>query len=109
MFKTFVEQSGGWKSRNIFQRQWILRDFKKNTEMSVDEMLTILKELGDKLELHMSTAQFIDPLNRLAAYYEHQQELLKGFEKIQKKQAENLEIIAGWIRDVKALLEALNG
>lgn len=109
VFKTFVEQSGGWKSRNIFQRQWILRDFKKNTGMSVDEMLTILKELGDKLELHMSTAQFIDPLNHLAAYYEHQQELLKGFEKIQKKRRESLDVIASWIRDVKALLEALNG
>jgi NAD(P)-dependent dehydrogenase (short-subunit alcohol dehydrogenase family) len=109
VFKTFVEQSGGWKSRNIFLRQWILMDFKKNTGMPVNEMLTILKELGDKLELHMSTAQFIDPLNRLAAYYEHQQEVLKGSEKIQKKQQESLDIIASWIRDAKALLEELNG
>jgi NAD(P)-dependent dehydrogenase (short-subunit alcohol dehydrogenase family) len=107
VLKTYVEQSEGWKSRNIFQKQWILRDFKKNTGMSSDEMLAILKEIGKKLEMHSPTTQLIDPLNRLAGFYEHQQELLKGFEKNQKKLQENLDIIASWIQDVKALIEAL--
>ncbi len=109
VLKTYIEQSKGWKDRNVFQRQWIFRDFKKNTGMSVDEMLDNIKELGDKLELHMSTSQFIDPLNRLAGYYEHQMELLKGFEKIQKKRQEGLDILASWIRDVQALVAALKG
>jgi NAD(P)-dependent dehydrogenase (short-subunit alcohol dehydrogenase family) len=109
VLKTYIEQSQGWKDRNIFQRQWIFRDFKKNTGMSVDEMLDTIKELGDKLELHMSTSQFIDPLNQLAGYYEHQIELLKGFEKIQKKRQEGLDIIASWIREVQALVAALKG
>jgi NAD(P)-dependent dehydrogenase (short-subunit alcohol dehydrogenase family) len=109
VIKTFIEQSGGWMSRNIFQRQWILRDFKKTTEMSVDEMTAALKELGDRIEMHRPTAQLIEPLNQLSTYYEHQKELLKGFEKFSKKQAENLEIINGWIRDVKALVDALKG
>jgi hypothetical protein len=109
VLKIYIEQSRGWKERNIFQRQWIFRDFKKNTGMSIDEMLNTLKELGDKLELNMSTAQFIDPLNRLAGYYEHQMELLKGFEKIQKKRQEGLDILASWIREVQALIAALKG
>jgi NAD(P)-dependent dehydrogenase (short-subunit alcohol dehydrogenase family) len=109
VIKTFMEQSDGWKSRNIFQRQWVLRDFKKNTGMSVDEMLAALKNLGDRLEMQMPTSQCMENLTKLVAYYEHQKELLKGFEKISKKQQENFEIIDGWIRDVKALLAALGG
>lgn len=109
VIKTFIAQSDGWKSRNIFQRQWILRDFKKETSMSVDEMLAALKNLGDRLEMQMPTSHSMENLTKLVAYYEHQKELLKGFEKISKKQQENFEIIDGWIRDVGALLAALGG
>ena len=107
VLKTFVQQSDDWK-KNFLKKQYVHQDFKKNTEMSVDEMLTALNSLGDKLELHLSTKQFIKPLNALAAYYEHQREGLKGFEKISKKQQGTLEMIAGWTRDVKALVEALS-
>ena len=107
VLKTFVEQSDGWK-KNFFKKQYVYQDFKKITEMSVDEMLTALNSLGDKLELHISTKQFIKPLNALAGYYEHQRDVLKGFEKISKKQQGTLEMIAGWSREVKALVDALN-
>jgi NAD(P)-dependent dehydrogenase (short-subunit alcohol dehydrogenase family) len=109
VFKTYVEQSEGWKSRNLFQRQWLLRDFKKNTGMSIDEMLTSLQNIGGKLETQAPASQFMEPLIKLAAYYEHQKEMLKGFERFSEKQKENLQIIDGWIREVKALIETLNG
>ena len=105
--KTYLEQSEGWKKRNLFERQWISRDFKKNTGMSIDEMQTTVKALGNSLKTQASTAEFVEPLNRLAAYYEHQQEQLKGFEKDPKKLEENLKIIDGWIIDVKQLVQAL--
>jgi hypothetical protein len=65
VLKTFVEQSDGWKKRNLLQKQYVFQDFKKNTDMSVEEMLTALNSLGDKLELHLSTSQFIKPLNAM--------------------------------------------
>jgi hypothetical protein len=34
--KTLIEQSDGWKKRNLFERQWVSRDFKKNTGLSID-------------------------------------------------------------------------
>ena len=105
--KTYLEQSEGWKKRNLFERQWISRDFKKNTGMSIDEMQTTVKALGNSLKTQASTAEFVEPLNRLAAYYVHQQEQLKGFEKDPKKLQENLKIIDGWIRDAKGLVQAL--
>ena len=106
--KTFTEQANGWKKANLFKKQYVFQDFKKNTDMSVDEMLTALNSLGDKLQMNLSTKQFIEPLNALAGFYEHQREALKGAEKFSKKQEENLEIIAGWNSEVKALMDALN-
>ena len=107
MMKTYTEQSEGWKKRNLFERQWVSRDFKKTTGLSIDEMQTTLKALGNNLKTNASTVEFIEPLNQLAGYYVHQQEQLKGFEKNPQKLEENLKIIDGWVKDAKALVQAL--
>ena len=109
VMKTYAEQSDGWKKLNLFQRQWLLRDFKKNTGMSIDEMLTQICALGNNLKNNGSTAEFIGPLKRLGAYYTHQQEQLKGFEKDPKKLELNLKIIEGWVEDVNQLVQLLTG
>jgi NAD(P)-dependent dehydrogenase (short-subunit alcohol dehydrogenase family) len=106
IMKTYIEQSDGWKRRNLFERQWIARDFKKNTGMSIDEMLTTLKNFGENLKSQTSTPS-VEPLKQLSAYYAHQQDQLKGFEKDPKKLNENLAIIDGWINDIEALMQAL--
>ncbi|MGA2680788.1 MAG: SDR family oxidoreductase [Candidatus Bathyarchaeia archaeon] len=105
--KTYSEQSEGWKKRNLFERQWVARDFKKNTGLSIDEMFATIKALGDDLKAKNSTTEYVEPLKLLAAYYEHQQEQLKGFEKDPKKLQENLRIIDCWIIDTKQLVHAL--
>ncbi len=107
VLKTLVEQSDGWKKRNVFQRQWVLRDFKKTTGVSVDEMLASLHGLGDNLATGAPTARFMDSLNKLGEYSEHQKELLKGFERNPKRLQVGLDAIDGWTRDIKALLDAL--
>ncbi len=106
VLKTFLDQSEGWKKRNLFERQWVSRDFKKTTGMSIDEMQTTIKALGNNLKTDITT-EFIGPLNQLATYYSHQQDQLRGFEKNPKKLEENLKIIDEWVKDVKALIAAL--
>jgi hypothetical protein len=108
VLKTYLEQSEGWKKRNLFERQWISRDFKKTTGLSIDEMQTTLKSLGNNLKTGASTADFISPLNQLACYYIHQQEQLRSFEKNPKKLEENLKIIEGWMKDAKVLVATLS-
>lgn len=105
--KTYIEQSEGWKKRNLFERQWVSRDFKKTTGFSIDEMQTTLKTLGTNIKSGASTLEFIEPLKQLADYYIHQQEQLKGFEKNPQKLEENLKIIDCWIKDAKYLVTAL--
>ena len=107
VLKTFTDQSNGWKKRNIVVKQWVLQNFQTNTGMTAEEMLTTLNSLGDKLEQHGSTEQFIKPLNLLAGYYKHQLDELKGMHKVSHKQGENLETINTWIKDIKTLIEPL--
>jgi NAD(P)-dependent dehydrogenase (short-subunit alcohol dehydrogenase family) len=107
VLKTFMTQSEGWKKRNLFERQWVSRDFKKNTGVSIDEMQTTLKALGDKLAPNAPN-EYIEAINKIADYYIHQQEQLKGFEKNQQKLAENLKIIDSWVADAKALVQGLS-
>jgi NAD(P)-dependent dehydrogenase (short-subunit alcohol dehydrogenase family) len=105
--KTYIEQSDGWKKRNLFERQWLSRDFKKNTGMSIDEMLTALKDIERGLNRGVPLQDSIETLEKLKAYYEHQKVQLRGFEKDPKKLQENLKTIDGWKMDLKLLLESL--
>jgi NAD(P)-dependent dehydrogenase (short-subunit alcohol dehydrogenase family) len=107
VMKTYSEQSDGWKKRNLFERQWVARDFKKNTGMSIDEMLAALKAMEDKMNKQISLQSAIEILKKLATYYKHQQDQLKGFEKDPHILEKNLKTIDGWILEIKSLIAAL--
>ena len=104
---TYAEQSRGWKERNLFQRQWVFRDFKKQTGMSVDEMGAELTSLANSLKSGRVSRGAVETLNKLGSYYKHQQELLQGFEKNPKKLEENMKEIQTWMDDVQGLIASL--
>ncbi len=106
--QTFTEQADGWKKSNLLRKQFVMQDFRKITEMTVDEMQAAVNVLGDKLEMNRPTAQFLKPLTLLAQYYEHQADELKGLRGLSKKQKENVDMLNQWVKDVKALVEALS-
>ena len=105
VYVTLKEQSQGWKSRSLFERQWVIRDFKKTAGMPVEEWLTTLERLQENI--HGEGAVMHPPLEKLAGYYEHLAELAKGYEKDAAKLEENLQHVYGWLDDVKALEELL--
>ena len=43
--KTLFEQNKGWEERSLFERQWLLRDFKKNAGMAVEQWLDTLDSM----------------------------------------------------------------
>jgi NAD(P)-dependent dehydrogenase (short-subunit alcohol dehydrogenase family) len=100
---TLKEQSEGWKHRSIFERQWVIRDFRKTAGMSADEWLAALDELEKSLQGEGDIV--IPELSRLAGYYNHLAELAKGYEKDAVKLEENLRHVYGW-RDEVTELEA---
>ena len=105
VYVTLKEQSEGWKSRSIFERQWVVRDFKKTAGMPVEEWLSELEQLEKNLRGDGAVTAL--PLEKLAGYYEHLAELAKGYEKDSSKLEENLRHVYGWRDDVKALAKML--
>ena len=76
--------------------------------MSIDEMHGELQVLGNSLKETGASKTALATLQKLASYYEHQQNQLKGFEKDPTMLQENLAIIEGWIREIRQLMDALN-
>lgn len=99
------EQSEGWKKRSLFERQWVIRDFKKAAGMPVEEWLLLLERLEDHLRSERPILTL--PLEKLAAYYEHLAELAKGYEKDAAKLEENLRHVYRWRDEVKELMKML--
>ena len=102
---TLKEQSDGWKNRSLFERQWVIRDFKKTAGMPVEEWLSELEHLEESLGGDGSITSL--PLDKLAGYYEHLADLAKGYEKDKAKLEENLRHVYGWRDEVQELAKAI--
>ncbi len=102
---TLQEQAAGWKSRSLFERQWVIRDFKKTAGMPVEEWLVSLESL--ETSLGGENAITPPPLAKLASYYEHLAELAKGYEKDTAKLEENLRHVYRWRDEVLELKRLL--
>lgn len=106
VLSTYQEQSLGWKRMNVFQRQWVMRDFKKRTGMSVDEMSSELVTISNLINCGEAKQQVVaETLQKLLSYYKHQKELLEGFEKDPKRLEENRKAIQNWIGELQNLLD----
>ena len=106
VYVTLQEQSQGWKSRSLFERQWVIRDFKKTAGMPVEEWLMTLENLKGRLQGSDTISQ--PPLEKLAGYYDHLAELAKGYEKNAAKLEENLRHVYGWrdeVNDLRKLIQ----
>lgn len=104
--KTFTEQLEGWKSRQIFERQWILRDFKKYTGYAPEYFIDKLNEFESSIlkngMLSNSAEQL--QLEKISLYYSHQIELLKGYEKNPDKVKEYTGIMNSWIDTINKFI-----
>lgn len=104
--QTLKEQSEDWKRRSIFERQWVIRDFKKTAGMPVEEWLEVLTKLEGEIQGSGSVTR--PPLEKLAGYYNHLAELAKGYEKDPAKLEDNLRYIYAWKDEVEQLGKVIN-
>lgn len=103
--KTFVDQVDGWRERPIFERQWLMRDFKKLMGASPEYFLDILQEFEGVSRSNNIYQVVLEklPLEKIASYYRHQIELLNNYEKDKNKVREYTDIMNGWIEPIEGL------
>ncbi len=107
ILQTFLEQVDGWNNRPVFERQWVLRDFKKYTGAAPEYFADRLSEFKKGIvNDDLTNGEFKElPVEKLRAYYEHQIDLLKGYEKNPNKVKEYSSIMTNWINTIEKFNE----
>lgn len=109
VINTFGEQYRGWLGRNVFERQWVLRDFKKMVKQAADEFKFALEGTARLLgpegtgRLRQQKELFV----RLKSYYQHQYDMLQGYEKNAARLEENSRIMRGWMDELSQIIGLL--
>jgi NAD(P)-dependent dehydrogenase (short-subunit alcohol dehydrogenase family) len=106
---TFTAQIKDYSNRPIFERQWLVRDFKKQIGVAPIFFLEGLKEFEQLIinnEIRVEHLKNL-PTDKIHVYYQHQIDLLKGYEKNPGKLKENLEIMLGWISTIIRFNESI--
>lgn len=107
--KVYKEQYSGWMKRNVFERQWVLRDFKKTVGYSADQFLEIMQHIEyvviNKKIQEIST--YSSNFQKLMEYYKRQYTLLQGYEKNPEKLKEYSITLLNYIEDLKTICDNL--
>ncbi len=106
---TLAKEAGGWRQRPLFQRQWMLRDFKQHAGAPVEQALEELETLETRLAQNArdGLAGFAETAGRVRRYYQHYKALAKSATKDPRKLEEYLGVIAGWEESAAKLAELL--
>lgn len=104
--RTYEQQYDGWRAMNVFERQWVLRDFKKHMGQSAEQALEVLRAMDARVQSGdcPRSALNVDFLTKLRDYWKHQLQLLQGFQKNRTLLEEQSRAIKGWIADLDALI-----
>jgi NAD(P)-dependent dehydrogenase (short-subunit alcohol dehydrogenase family) len=103
---TLDEQHKGWLQRPLFERQWMLRNFKQVSGLKAEQWLEALDQLEQALVRSDPApvgASMNVSLGKLAHFYENLKKLSKGYIKDPAELEEALQQIAGWQKDVEEL------
>ena len=91
--------------RNIFERQWVLRDFKKIVGYSADQFLEMMQHIEsiilDQKDQQIST--YSADFEKLKIYYQRQYKLLQTFEKNREKRKEYSNALQHYIEDLDVI------
>lgn len=108
--ETLAEQSQAWGQRSVFERQYMLRTFKKYAGMPVEQWLEALEKLGRCAEERdlVALGTVHAPLGALAGFYEHLHKMAEGYLKDPAQREEQLPIVRGWQEETNRLQALLD-
>jgi NAD(P)-dependent dehydrogenase (short-subunit alcohol dehydrogenase family) len=105
----FFDQYYNWQKKNLFQKQFIHSDFKKQMGQPAESFKKQLETLQSQIQNH----NWNDFLNskgmflKLQHFYEHQKELLKNYEKDVTQLNSEINLLNSWIEILKEIINYL--
>ena len=101
----------GWLKRSIFERQWMLRDFKQHAGLPVEEVLANLTDLQTRLDKNETTGlkKYAAAAQKVDTYFQHYQVLTQGAIKDPAKAKELVAVMQGWRESAQKLALLLAG
>ena len=105
----FYDQYEGWQKKNLFQKKFILGDFKKQMGLPAEIFKQQLETLQGQIQNHQ-WSRFADNKGmfiRLQHFYEHQRELLQGYEKNAAQLTSDTALLNSWIDILQGIIELL--
>ena len=105
----FFDQYQGWQKKKLFQKQFILSDFKKQMGLPAENFKKQLETLQSQIQSRYwdnfinSKGMFM----KLQHFYEHQKELLKNYEKDLTQLNNDTNLLNSWIEILQDIIDIL--
>ena len=107
--EVFTGQYRSWQQKKLLQRQFILTDFKKQMGLSADSFLHQLEVLQSQIQDDQwdEFSSSKEMLTKLQRFYEHQKDLLAGYEQDQAQLARDTALLDSWIDILQDIITSL--
>jgi NAD(P)-dependent dehydrogenase (short-subunit alcohol dehydrogenase family) len=106
VIESFNEQYIGWINMNVFEKQWVLRHFKKSVEISADECHEKLSHILETIKTSNSIQlEYISLFKKLKGYFEQQYKILQGYEKDLTKLKMHSEYLLRLINNIEQIIK----
>jgi len=95
----FFDQYQGWQKKKLFQKQFILSDFKKQMGQSAENFKQQLEVMQSEIQNNQwdNFLNSKDMFIKLRYFYEHQKKLLIGYEKDTIQLSSDIKLLDSWI------------
>ena len=105
----FFDQYQNWQKKKLFQKQFILSDFKKQMGLPADSFKIQIESLQGQIH-NNEWGNFLDSKEmfiKWRCFYEHQIKLLQGYEKNAAQLASDTKLLNSWIENLQEIIKIL--
>lgn len=106
----FYDQYQNWQKKKLFQKQFILSDFKKQMGLSAESFKMQIEALQRQIQ-NSEWEDFFQSKNmfiKWRCFYEHQIKLLQGYEKNAEQLAKDIKFLNSWIEILQGIISELS-
>lgn len=105
----FFDQYLNWQKKNLFQKQFILSDFKKQMGMPAESFKIQIEVMQGQIE-NNEWGSFLNSKElfiKWRCFYEHQMKLLQGYEKNAAQLESDTKLLNSWIDSLQKIINIL--